>query len=312
MKVGPRVRRRAGLATVSLLVLLSWRSWAQAPRLPDFPKPKPDLANVRYGPHERNVLDLWKARPGPGKTGPAPVVVFFHGGAFLAGDKSNVPGWLVARCRAAGISVASANYRYSSTAAFPAPMLDGARAIQYLRSHAQELGIDPNRIAGSGSSAGAGIALWVGFHDDLADPRSTDPIARPSTRLTCLGVNGAQSSYDPRFIKQVVGGRATSTRRSSHSSAWPIRSSIRPGPTSSTRKPRRSITPRPATRRSSSSTPSPTNLSPPMPSRGRGSITLASARHSRPSSTRSASNALSATPRISPGAKIPASGNIAR
>jgi acetyl esterase len=208
MMVGPRTRRRVGLATLAGLVLLSWRSWAQAPPLPDFPKLKPDLANVRYGPHERNVLDLWKAKPRAGKAGPAPVVVFFHGGAFLAGDKSQVPGWLVARCLASGISVASANYRFSSTAAFPAPMLDGARAIQYLRSRAQELGIDPNRIAGSGSSAGAGIALWVGFHDDLADPRSPDPIARQSTRLTCLGVDGAQSSYDPRFIKQVIGGRA--------------------------------------------------------------------------------------------------------
>ncbi len=63
-------------------------------------------------------------------------------------------------------------------------------------------------MAASGSSAGAGIALWIGFHDDLADPRSPDPIARQSTRLTCIGVDGAQSSYDPRFIQQIVGGRA--------------------------------------------------------------------------------------------------------
>jgi acetyl esterase len=209
MMVRPQTRRRlAALAVLAALVLLSWRSWAQAPRLPDFPKPRPDLANIRYGPHERNVLDLWKAKPRAGRSGPAPLVVFFHGGAFRVGDKSNVPGWLVARCRAAGISVASANYRLSDTAAFPAPMLDGARAIQYLRSRANELGIDPGRIAASGSSAGAGIALWIGFHDDLADPRSPDPIARQSTRLTCLGVDAAQTSYDPRFIKQVIGGRA--------------------------------------------------------------------------------------------------------
>jgi acetyl esterase/lipase len=87
-------------------------------------------------------------------------------------------------------------------------MLDGARAIQYLRSRSKELGLDAERIAASGSSAGAGIALWIGFHDDLADPRSPDPIARQSTRLACIGVDGAQSSYDPRFIRQVVGGRA--------------------------------------------------------------------------------------------------------
>jgi acetyl esterase len=86
-------------------------------------------------------------------------------------------------------------------------MLDGARAIQFLRHKAAELGIDPDRIAASGSSAGAGIALWVAFHDDLADPKSPDPVAQRSSRVCCLGVDGAQTSYDPRFIKSLIGGR---------------------------------------------------------------------------------------------------------
>ena len=136
------------------------------------------------------------------------MVVYFHGGGFRQGDKSSVPAWLLWKCLGAGISVASANYRLSQDAPFPGPMLDGARAIQYLRLHANEFGIDPTRIGASGSSAGAGIALWVGFHDDLADSRSPDPVLRQSSRVACLGVDGAQTSYDPRFIKRVVGGRA--------------------------------------------------------------------------------------------------------
>src|SRR5439155_21213867 len=123
-------------------------------------------------------------------------------------DKASVPGWLVAKCRDAGISVASANYRLSPMAPFPAPMRDGARAIQFLRFNAKELGIDPSRIAAAGNSAGGGIALSIGFHDDLANPQSRDPIERQSTRLTGLGVVGAQTSYDPRFIKKWIGGRA--------------------------------------------------------------------------------------------------------
>jgi acetyl esterase/lipase len=87
-------------------------------------------------------------------------------------------------------------------------MLDGARAIQFIRYKAAELGFDPNRIAASGNSAGAGIALWVGFHDDLADSKSSDSVARISSRVCCLGVDGAQTSYDPRFIKSLIGGRA--------------------------------------------------------------------------------------------------------
>src|SRR5438105_2450457 len=146
MMVRPQDRRRmAVLGFLAALVLVCWRSWAQPPRRPVPAKPEPDLANIRYGPHDRNVLDLWKAKPKPGKSGPRPTVVFFHGGGFRQGDKASVPGWLMAKCLDAGISVASANYRLSTTAPFPAPMRDGARAIQFLRFNAKELGIDPSR-----------------------------------------------------------------------------------------------------------------------------------------------------------------------
>jgi acetyl esterase/lipase len=162
------------------------------------------VADARNGSHERNVLDLWKATT----SGPAPLVVFIHGGGFRGGDKSNLAPGLLARCREAGLAVAAINYRLSQHAPFPAPMLDSARALQFLRSKAANWHLDPKRVAATGGSAGAGISLWIGFHDDLADPASADPVARQSTRLTCMAVQGAQSSYDPRWIKQVVGGRA--------------------------------------------------------------------------------------------------------
>lgn len=165
---------------------------------------KPDLANVKYGPHERNVLDLWKAKSDE----PTPLVVFIHGGGFRAGDKSKLSAELLKKCLDAGISVGAINYRLSDTAPFPAPMLDSARAVQFFRHNAKEWNLDPKKIACTGGSAGAGISLWIGFHDDLADAKSNDPIARESTRLTCMAVTGAQSSYDPRFIKTVIGGRA--------------------------------------------------------------------------------------------------------
>jgi acetyl esterase/lipase len=87
-------------------------------------------------------------------------------------------------------------------------MLDGARAVQFLRFKAAEWNLDPAKVAATGGSAGAGISLWLGYHDDLADPKSDDPVARQSTRLTCMGVVGAQTSYDPRFIKKEIGGLA--------------------------------------------------------------------------------------------------------
>ncbi len=161
---------------------------------------QPDIANARYGPHERNVLDLWKAQ----SARPTPLLVFIHGGAFVRGDKSSIPFGLLELCLKKGISVATTNYRYSTQAPFPAPFMDCVRALQYLRSHAKEWNLNPKLVAASGGSAGAGMSLWIGFHPDMADPTSDDPVKRSSTRLTVVGVTSAQVSYDPHFIAKVI------------------------------------------------------------------------------------------------------------
>lgn len=194
-----RTRLRPWLVPVliGLSSAVALTAWAQG-------KPQPDEANVRYGPYERNVLDLWKAK----SDRPTPLVIYIHGGGFRSGDKSGVDARLLGRCLDAGISVAALNYRLSSQAPFPAPMLDSARAVQFLRSRASQWNLDPARFAATGGSAGAGISLWLGYHDDLANQVSDDPVARQSTRLSCMALVGAQSSYDPRVIKAEIGGRA--------------------------------------------------------------------------------------------------------
>ena len=188
---------------VSIITALSCGiAFSDEPKRPI--KPTPTEANTSYGAHERNVLDFWKAD----SPRPAPVLVFIHGGGFMAGDKSGVLPGEIDHYLAMGISFASINYRYTTQAPYPAPMLDGARAIQFLRSKAVEWNIDPKRIAAYGGSAGAGISMWVAFHDDLAKPDSTDPIERQSTRLAFAGSLGGQSSYDPLQIREWLGGRA--------------------------------------------------------------------------------------------------------
>jgi BD-FAE protein len=167
-------------------------------------KPAPDMANVAYGPHERNVMDVWKAK----SEQPTPLLVFIHGGGFRGGSKEAVQPYLLSGCLASGISVISINYRLSPEVHFPAHYMDSARAIRFARSKAKEWNLDPNRVAASGGSAGAGTSLWIGFHDDMANPTSADPVLRESTRLSCMVVFGAQSTYDPRVIKTLVGGRA--------------------------------------------------------------------------------------------------------
>lgn len=188
---------------VSLLLLL-----AIVPVLPAAEKTKtaanrvaPDFPNVKYGPHERNVLDFWQAKA----SGPTPLFVHIHGGGWRSGDKSNVSVSLLNYLLEQGISVASINYRYSEIARIPAPVHDAARAIQFLRSKAGEWKLDKQRVAAMGSSAGACTTLWLAYHDDLANPKSDDPVARESTRLTAgIGVSG-QTSIDPEFIAGWVG-----------------------------------------------------------------------------------------------------------
>ncbi|MCG2659426.1 MAG: alpha/beta hydrolase [Kiritimatiellae bacterium] len=164
--------------------------------------PEPTLTNVSYGPHERQVLDFWRAPV----SNPAPVLVFIHGGGWLHGDKGPNAGFraTVDKLHKHGVSVASINYRYSTQAPLPAPVHDAARAIQFLRSKASELGIDKTRIAAYGGSAGGCTALWLATHHDLADPQSADPVARESTRLCGAVALSAQTTIDPVVIRRDV------------------------------------------------------------------------------------------------------------
>ena len=165
----------------------------------------PDYRNEKYGAHERNVFDLWKAKSDK----PTPLVIYMHAGGFRGHSKAEVLGQegLIQRCLEAGISVASINYRLTDTALYPAQMQDGARAVQYLRLKARDFNLDPKRFATTGRSAGAGMSLWLAFHDDLADEKAEDPVLRQSTRPNCIIAGDGQSSYDPRWIKKNIGER---------------------------------------------------------------------------------------------------------
>ena len=181
-------------------------SFAQAKQTKQRPKrrprpkpPKPDHANLAYGKHRRQVLDLWLAK----SERPTPLVIYIHGGGFRGGSKDTVSPGAIQGFRRHGVSVAAINYRLTTEVPFPAAHHDSARAIQFLRHHAKKYNLDPKRFAATGGSAGGGISMWLAFHDDLADPKSDDPIARESTRLTCVAVSAAQSSYDPRFAKSI-------------------------------------------------------------------------------------------------------------
>ncbi len=170
------------------------------------------LTNVAYGPHPRQVLDFWKAK----SDRPTPLVFFIHGGGWRGGNKGTVTD--VERFLEAGISVASINYRLVTDAAnvkppVKCPLEDAARALQFVRSMAGPWNLDKRRIAASGGSAGACSSLWLAFHNDMADPSSADPVSRESTRVWCAAVRVAQTTLDPKQMREwipnsIYGGHA--------------------------------------------------------------------------------------------------------
>jgi hypothetical protein len=160
---------------------------------------KPTHENIKYGPHERNVFDLYLAESDK----PTPLVLYIHGGGFRGGDKKTLSPADGGSYLKAGYSVAAINYRLTNVAPAPAAYMDCARALQFLRHNAKKWNLNPKLVASTGGSAGAGTSLWIAFHDDMADPKSDDPIARESTRLTCAVVRNGQSSYDPRFAEKI-------------------------------------------------------------------------------------------------------------
>jgi len=97
------------------------------------------------------------------------------------------------------------NYRLTGEAVFPQHFMDSARAIQYARFHAKEFNINPDRVGATGGSAGGMTALWLGFHDDLADPKNADPVLRESTRLKVMAVSSAQTTLVPSIVEKYVG-----------------------------------------------------------------------------------------------------------
>jgi acetyl esterase/lipase len=192
--------------TLFLLVsIATHHTWAQQTtrETSQIKKPEPTYTNYSYGPHERQVFDIWLT---PSKNGePTPLVVYIHGGGFRGGNKNTIRAGSIDQFVEAGLSVAAIHYRLSDAGPYPIMMEDAARCLQTIRSHAKEWNLNPDKVACYGGSAGAGISLWLGFHDDLGDPGNEDSIARQSTRIVAAATQNGQSTYDLHTFRDWFG-----------------------------------------------------------------------------------------------------------
>ncbi|MGM0491925.1 MAG: prolyl oligopeptidase family serine peptidase [Armatimonadota bacterium] len=186
---------RAGLQAASVVaVTLLAASICQAQVAPgEAPEADPQtfyrdgawvLTDVQYAEVDGYPLLLDAYLPADDQTHPA--VVFIHGGGWRGGGKAGgfqaVDG---KRMIADGVAVFSLSYRLSGVAPYPAAVDDCLTAVRWIREHAGDLGVDPDRLAVWGGSAGGHLALMVGFLEP--GPEDIDATGeRPDNFVRCV------------------------------------------------------------------------------------------------------------------------------
>ena len=116
------------------------------------------------------TLDRWL----PDRPGPHPGVLLIHGGGWKYGDLYHGITESAVAAAAAGLVVVSPNYRLSTEALWPAQRDDVACALRWMKVHADELDLDPTRIAAVGHSAGGQLALMLAEAPELGPPAWCD------------------------------------------------------------------------------------------------------------------------------------------
>ena len=151
---------------------------------------------------------------------PAPLLVWVHGGAWRfgtnqalrdtvlhtpGGEQPNTQALMRAAFQQAGWAVASINYRYSHQALFPGALHDVKEAVRFFRANAHEFGIDPQRIAVAGGSAGGHLSMLVAHTGDSAAGNSVFGDSANAPKHDEYFEGRAASAY-PSHSSQVAAG----------------------------------------------------------------------------------------------------------
>jgi Carboxylesterase family len=157
------------------------------------------VADIAYDTKALTKLDAFL----PVSKNPTGMVIFIHGGGFTGGKKEDAyTGKTPAEIKeylTNNIAFVTINYSLletNETEGVIKCLKDSKRALQYVRSRAADFNIDKTKIILTGISAGAGTAQWLAFNNDLAEPNSTDPVLKESTRVKAIAVKETQASYD--------------------------------------------------------------------------------------------------------------------
>lgn len=171
-------------------------------------EPEIDLQkNVVYGQVDDRELTLHLAKP-KNLASPAPVIVYIHGGGWRMGDKDQHLQQIQQAAKQGYVSV-SVGYRLAPKYLFPAQVEDVKCAVRWLRAHAEELNIDPQRIGAIGYSAGAHLSMMLGTMDPGDGLEGDGPWQDQSSKVQAVvsyfGPTNLQSEY-PAVTKAIFLG----------------------------------------------------------------------------------------------------------
>lgn len=142
-------------------------------------------------PERTQTLDLYLPKS-KSKKELRPAIVWIHGGGWGGGSKRDKREQVIGQTMAEqGYVVASPSYMLIKEAApnpsFPTPILDCKNAVRFLRANAEKYGIDPDRIAVMGGSAGGHLALMVAYTEGIDDLEPKSPYPGVSSRVGAVG-----------------------------------------------------------------------------------------------------------------------------
>lgn len=184
---------------------------ADAP-LPDNVKHTPD---IEYGNVDGRSLKLDLYQP-TDVDGPAAGLIFIHGGAWKGGKKEDYRYYCLLFAQK-GYVVTSIEYRLLKEKIYPAAIQDCKCAVRWMRANAFELGVDPDRLAAIGGSAGGHLSMMVGYSSDVPGFEGNGGHADVSSAVRCIvNIYGPtdlttdfvrENEYANRATKEFLGKR---------------------------------------------------------------------------------------------------------
>jgi acetyl esterase/lipase len=163
----------------------SW--WRTMLQVPFHPRDLQISANIAYGSHHRQRLDVWRLSRTPQN---APVIVYFHGGGWTFGDKREQGRPMLHEFVSRGWIVVTSNYRLAPHDLWPAHIVDAKRVLGWVKKNIANYGGDPDRVVLAGGSAGGHLAALLALSQPDEWPSEDQLDLRDWSVRGCISLYG--------------------------------------------------------------------------------------------------------------------------